>query len=136
VFAVATAFGSGCNFNAGYSVNKVLMPSSEWLDERGGGTFGKLMVHAENARLHKARISQQFRVKDGMRMATHRPYSPDLALSDFLVFFYLFIHVKDLLRRESFERGEDLLSAVEVILGTLEKPTLSQVFLEWMTRPE
>jgi hypothetical protein len=51
-------------------------------------------------------------------MATHPPYSMDLAPSYF--FFYLFGHVKVLLRGESFETGENLLSAVEVILGYLK----------------
>jgi hypothetical protein len=62
------------------------------------------------------------------------PYSPDIAPSDF--FFHLFGGVKVLLTGESFEAGEDLLSAVEVILGALEKLILSRVSLEWKTRLE
>jgi hypothetical protein len=84
---------------------------------------------------HKAGISQQFLAQNGMRMATHLPYSPNLALSD----FYLFGHVKGLLRGESFEMREDHLSVIlviQVILASLEKSILSKVFLEWMTRPE
>jgi hypothetical protein len=65
-------------------------------------------------------------------MATPPAYSRDPDPSD----FYLFDHVKCLLRGESFETDEDLLSAVEVILRTLEKSTLSRLFLEWMTRLE
>jgi hypothetical protein len=53
-----------------------------------------------------------------MTLATHPTYSPDLAPSDF--FFYLFGHVKGLLRGKSFEMREDLLSAVDVILGSLK----------------
>jgi hypothetical protein len=64
--------------------------------------------------------------------AVHRPYSPDLAPSD----FYLFGHVKGLLRGESFETGEQLLLALEGILRPLEKWTLTKVFLEWMKRLE
>jgi hypothetical protein len=45
-------------------------------------------------------------------------------------------HVKGLLRGESFETGEQLLSAVEGILRSLEKSTLTKVFLEWMKRAE
>jgi hypothetical protein len=55
-----------------------------------------------------------------------------LAASD----FYLFGHVKGLLRGESFETGEPLLSPVESILWSVEKGTLTRVFLEWMRRPE
>jgi hypothetical protein len=49
-FAVMTAIDSGCKFNAGYYVSEVLTPLSEWWRERGGGNFGKLIVHADNAR--------------------------------------------------------------------------------------
>jgi hypothetical protein len=42
--------------------------------------------------------------KNAMVVAANRPYSPALALSD----FYLFGHVKGLLRGESFETGEQL----------------------------
>jgi hypothetical protein len=69
---------------------------------------------------------------NAMVIAAHPPYSPDLAPYD----FYLFAHVKGLLRGGSFEAGERLLSAVEGILGSFEKWTLTKVFLEWMTRPE
>jgi hypothetical protein len=65
-------------------------------------------------------------------IATNLPYSPDLASFD----FDLFGHVKDLLRRESFETGERLLLAIEGIVRFLEKSTLTKVFLEWMTRLE
>jgi hypothetical protein len=37
---------------------------------------------------------------------------------------------------ESFEIGEGLFSAFQVILSTLEKSILSRVCLEWMTRLE
>jgi hypothetical protein len=35
-FAVVTALESGCKFNAGSYVSKVLTPLSEWWRERGG----------------------------------------------------------------------------------------------------
>jgi hypothetical protein len=116
-FAVVTAIETACKFNAGYYVSKVLTLLSEWLCERGGGDFRKLIVHADNARPHKATVSQQFMTRNEMVIAAHPPYSQDLAPSD----FYLFGHVKDLFRGESFETGERLLSAVEGILGSFEK---------------
>jgi hypothetical protein len=67
-----------------------------------------------------------------MAIATNHPYSPDLDLAD----FYLFRHVKCLLRGESFETRERLFSAVERILRSLEQWTLTRVFLEWMRRIE
>jgi hypothetical protein len=67
-----------------------------------------------------------------MVIAADPPYSPDLAPSH----FHLFGHVGGVLRGESFEAGERLLSAVEGILGSFEQRTLTKVFLEWMTRLE
>jgi hypothetical protein len=55
-FAVVTAIESWCKFNAGYYVSKMLTPLSEWLRERGGGEFRKLIVHADNARPHKPTV--------------------------------------------------------------------------------
>jgi histone-lysine N-methyltransferase SETMAR len=131
-FAVVTAIESGCKFNAGYYVSKVLTPVSEWWLERGGGNSGKLIVLAADAPPHEAIVSQQFTAHGKMVIAAHSPYSPDLAPS----YFYVFGHVKGLLRGESFETGEQLSLAVEGILRSLEKWTLTKVFLEWMKRPE
>jgi histone-lysine N-methyltransferase SETMAR len=130
--AFATALENGCKFNAGYYVSKVLTPLSEWWRERGGGNFRKLIGHPDSARPHKAIVSQQFMARNVMVIAAHAPYSPDLVPSD----FYLFGHVKGLLRGESFETGEQLLLAVKGILRFLEKWTLTKVFLEWMKRLE
>jgi hypothetical protein len=41
--------------------------------------------------------------------------------------------VGGLLRGESFETGERLLSAVEGISGSFEKRTVTKIFIEWMT---
>jgi hypothetical protein len=71
-------------------------------------------------------VSQQFIAWTAMVIAAHPPYSPDLAPYD----FYLFGHVRGLLRGESFETGERLLSAIEDILKSLEKATLTKDFLE------
>jgi hypothetical protein len=49
-FAVVTALDSECKFNTGYYVSEVLTPLSEWWGERGGGNFGRLIVHADKAR--------------------------------------------------------------------------------------
>jgi hypothetical protein len=61
------------------------------------------MVAADTANPRTAAESQQFMSPNGMVITAHLPYSPDLALSD----FYLFGHVKGLLRGESFETGEN-----------------------------
>jgi hypothetical protein len=60
----------------------------------------------------------------------HPPYSPDLAPSD----FYLFGDVKGRLAGLSFEDADQLLAAVQGVLGGIEKVTLQAIFLEWMDR--
>jgi histone-lysine N-methyltransferase SETMAR len=110
-FAVVTALDSGCKDNTGYYVSKVLTPLSEWCRERGGGLFGNPTVHGDNARPHKTTVSQHVMAGNAMVVVVHPPYSPTLAPSD----FYLFGRVNALLRGESFETGEQLLSAVDGI---------------------
>jgi hypothetical protein len=73
-------------------------------------------------------VSQQFMASNVMLIAAHPPSSPDLAPSG----IYLFGHVKGLLRAESFETGVQFLFAVQGILRSLEKGSLTKVFLEWM----
>jgi hypothetical protein len=60
-------------------------------------------------------------VQNTMVVPDHPPYSPALAPSDFHPFGY----VNGVLRRESVETGEQLLSTVESIVRSLEKWTLT-----------
>jgi hypothetical protein len=46
----------------------------------------KLVLYVSNARTHMVQKCQAFSAKNGLRLATHTPYSPDLALSDFFLF--------------------------------------------------
>jgi hypothetical protein len=89
-------------------MSKVLTALSEWWRERGGGNIEKLIVHADHALPHKATVSQQFRPRNEMVIAAHRPYSPHLDRSDSNVFS----DVKGLFRGELFETVERLLSMV------------------------
>jgi histone-lysine N-methyltransferase SETMAR len=67
---------------------------------------------------------------NGMTRATHPPYSPDIAPSDFCLFAYM----KYCLRGQSFEAADELFSATEAVFGAIEKSTLDAVFVEWMER--
>jgi hypothetical protein len=57
-FSVVMTLESGYKFNAGYYVNKVVIPLSKWWRERENGTFRKLMVHADDGRSEKSGIPQ------------------------------------------------------------------------------
>jgi hypothetical protein len=130
-FAAATALASGCQFNTCCYVRQVLTSLTEWWYDRGGGIFGDLILHADNACPRKTTMSPHFMARNGIVIAGHPPDSQNLATPD----FYLFSHVKGLFRGESFETGQ-VLSAVNNLLRSLEKLTLTRVFLEWMRRLE
>jgi hypothetical protein len=70
------------------------------------------------------------RIKFNRRHILHIPYSHDLAPSD----FYFFGYAKRCFAGLSFEDADQLLTAVEGVLGGIEKVTLQAVFLEWMDR--
>jgi hypothetical protein len=67
---------------------------------------------------------------DGLRMAPHPPYSPDLALSD----FFLFGDVKRALHGTEFQTVEELLIVVVGILNVIPTETLISTFHEWIRR--
>jgi histone-lysine N-methyltransferase SETMAR len=129
-FHVVADLPKGLKFNATYYTTEIFPHISEW--RRTHGTVGtrKLIVHADNARLHTARSSTDFLEANGMKRAPHPPYSPDLAPSD----FYLFGDVKRRLSGCVFNGRDELLSALEGILWGLKKSTLITVFREYMPR--
>jgi hypothetical protein len=86
-------------FNAGYYIVEILGPLSQWRSREAAGNERKLLVYADNARPHTAKLSTQYLNKNRMKSAPHPPYSPDLALSG----FYLFEYVKRCLAGLSFE---------------------------------
>jgi hypothetical protein len=61
-------------------------------------TQKELALHADDAHPHPAKSSIKFCAKLDLRVAPHRPYSPDVALSD----SFLFGHIKDKLKGLSF----------------------------------
>jgi hypothetical protein len=110
----------GCKFNAGHHVAETLEPLSQWRSTEPADNERKLLVHADNACLHTAKLSTQYFTENQMKSAPHPPYSRDLALSD----FYLFGYVKRCLAGLSFEDADQLLAAVEGVREGIEKVTL------------
>jgi hypothetical protein len=74
-------------------------------------------VHADDARPHIAKVMLDSMERNAMKRAPHPSYSLDLTSSD----FYLFSHVKKLLRGYEFADREALLHAIEDILSDIEK---------------
>jgi hypothetical protein len=88
------------------------------------------MVHADNARRHRARVSLEYLEANWMEKAPYPLHSPDSAPSD----FFLFGHVKRMLCGCAFASSGELLSAVRGILAGIEKLILINVFHEWRKR--
>jgi hypothetical protein len=84
----------------------------------------KLIVHADNASWHTARISLTLLDENDRRKALYLPYSPDLAPSD----FFLFGHVKQLPPEVEFPDPDSLFKAIGQVFTGLGKVTLNYVF--------
>jgi transposase len=110
-------------FNAEYYCNNILAALTP-LRQQGGRR--RLIIHADNARSHIAQKCQNFCRANGLRLASHQPYSPDLALSD----FFLFPYVKHRLQRRIFPSGEELLKAIQEAVTEIRPETLHAVFEE------
>jgi histone-lysine N-methyltransferase SETMAR len=107
----------GRKFNTGHYIAEILEPWFQWRSIEAAGNERKLLVPADNALPHTAKLSTQYFNENRMKSAPHPLYSPDLAPSD----FYLFAYVKRCLAGLLFEDAEQLLAAVEGVLEGFEK---------------
>jgi histone-lysine N-methyltransferase SETMAR len=115
-FPLTMAFPKGRSFNAEYYRYNILAALTQLQpedDER------KLVVHADNARAHIAQKYRAFCEENGLRLALHPPYSPDLRPSD----FFLFGSVKERLKGMVFPSYEELLDAIGEVVTGIESET-------------
>jgi hypothetical protein len=110
-------FEKGRKFSAGYHVAEILESLSQWCSIEAAGNEQKLLVHADNARPHTAKLLTQCFNENRMKSAPHSPCAPGLAPSDFCLFGY----VKRCLARPSFEDADQLLATMESVLERIEK---------------
>jgi histone-lysine N-methyltransferase SETMAR len=87
-FHLANILPKGFKFNASHYVTQILDPLSKWRRSQVGRTNRQLIVHADNARPHTAKMTSQSMEQNSMQRAAHPPHSPDLAPSDFYLFGY------------------------------------------------
>jgi hypothetical protein len=111
-------------FNAMHFVTQILWLLSEWRESDASEGDRKLIVHADNARPHTARLSVEFFQDNRMKKRPHPACSPDIALSD----FYSSEYVKGCLAGRSFVDAEELFEAVRRVLDSIEKVTLQWCF--------
>jgi histone-lysine N-methyltransferase SETMAR len=88
-FHLIKILGKGRKFNAGYYIAEILEPLSQWRSIEAAGNEQKLLVHADNAHPHTAKLSTQYFNENRMKSVPHPPYSPDLVPSDFYLFGYV-----------------------------------------------
>jgi transposase len=66
-------------FDTGYYIAEILERLSQWRSIEAAGNERKLLMHADNARPHTAKLSTQYFSENRMKSAPHPPYSHDLA---------------------------------------------------------
>jgi histone-lysine N-methyltransferase SETMAR len=128
-FHLVEVLPKGRGLNAEYYRDNTLPELIRFHPEAGEGY---LIIQADNARPHTAQKYRTFSAENGLRPATHPPYSPDLAPSDFFFFGY----VKHRLQEIIFHSGEELLAGIREVLGEIPLETLAHVFDHWMERLE
>jgi hypothetical protein len=116
-FHLIKVFEKGCKSNTGYYIAELFESLSQWRSIEAAGKERKLLVHADNARPHTAKLSTQYFNENRMKSVPYPPCSPDLAPSD----FYLFGYVKTCLAGLSFEDADQLLAAVENVLKGIKR---------------
>jgi hypothetical protein len=82
-FHLIKVLEKGRKFNTGYYLAEILESLSQWRSIEAAGNEEKLLVHADNAHPHTAKLSTQYCNENRMKSALHPPYSPDLAPLDF-----------------------------------------------------
>jgi transposase len=122
-------FPKGCTFNAEYCRDNILAALTQLQPEDDGR---KLVIHADNTKIHTAQKIQTFCEENGLGLAPRPPCSPDLAPSD----FFLFGYVKEHLKRMAFPSYEELLDTIREVVTCIESETLTAVFDYWMERLE
>jgi transposase len=123
------ALPKGRTFNTEHYRDNILAALPQLQPEDDGR---KLVVHPDNARAHTAQKCRTFCEENGLWLAAHPPYSPDLAPSD----FFLFGYVKKRLKGMVFPSYEELLDAIGKVVTGIESETLTAVFEHWMKRLE
>jgi hypothetical protein len=123
---VVKAFLKWSKFNPQYHINNVLVAISDWKRSCRRTQQSKLWLwlHADNARLHTAKVSSDDITRNEMKRAPRPPHSPDLALSD----FFLSGYVKRKLMGYRVERESEPLVRIRVILAEIPRNILNAVF--------
>ena len=89
------------------------------------------ILHQDNARLHTARLTQEWLEKHGIETLPHPPYSPDLAPCD----YWLFPTLKWGLRGRQFQTDDEVKKEVQKFFQQTPQAEFEKTILEkWLER--
>lgn len=89
-----------------------------------------LLLHHDNASSHTARKTLDFLKANGVKVIEHPPYSPDLAMCDFWLFFRLKKH----LRGRRFLSEDEIEDAINEYFDSISENEWRSAFEEWKVR--
>ena len=122
---------TGATINASWYVNiclpQVFKTVLEWRKSTG---LRGVIFHDDNARPHRAWITNEFLVENHVESYPNPPYSSDLSPCD----FFLFPKLKNQLRGIQFDDDTAMLDALEQAINTLTKDDFKNCFDDWFIR--
>ncbi|CAF3177204.1 unnamed protein product [Rotaria sp. Silwood2] len=122
---------TGATVNASWYVNtclpQVFKAVSERRETRG---LRGLIFHDDNARPHRAWITNEFLLENHVEQYPNPPYSPDLSSCD----FFLFQKLKNQLRGIRFNDDNEMLTALQRVIDSLTKEDFKNCFEDWFIR--
>lgn len=89
-----------------------------------------LMLHHDNASSHSAKLTVEFLQQKRIKVLEHPPYSPDLAMCD----FWLFFNLKKNLRGRRFHSEEEIDMATHAFFSSIPKSDWLEAFNMWKIR--
>ena len=89
-----------------------------------------LMLHHDNASSHKAGLTVEFLKQKKIKVIEHPPYSPDLAMCD----FWLFFNLKKNLRGRRFHSEEEIDVAINAFFSSIPRNEWLEAFNLWKIR--
>ena len=97
-----------------------------WKGGRDGNTDRDFVLQHDNASSHTAIITLAKIGESGIDLLAHPPYSPDLAVAD----YFLFPHLKSLLRGQEFPNIEAMQAETHRQLLNIDRDLLKKAFLD------
>ncbi|KAA6374586.1 MAG: putative mariner transposase [Streblomastix strix] len=93
-------------------------------------TLERIYIHYDNERVHNSYFTQRFIDDIQFDRIEHPAYSSDLSPYD----YYLFGHMKHIIKGNSFKNAKDAVEAAKRILNGTPQTMLIKAFKNWRTR--